>query len=330
MKNRNSLLDNSKGMLIFLVVLGHYLVAMRGTSAIITWLIVLIYGFHMPAFLLINGFLAKSVTIKKISKFLLLYIIFQLVFMGIAQLSGYSQEIYFHFLNPIFHLWYLISLSLYYGMVLVLQKMRFKINIYFLIGTILLAFISRLVGTSILKANSSWLPLIYFLQRHFVFLPFFVVGYLLQNQGSELIEKGRKLKFPYKIGGIFLWLILATIPFINLQAFEYLVYSFVQSAGFSNSMLTYCLMFIYQYILAALTIIMLFVLIPKKNEQLACWGRQSLVIYLGHPFVYFLLYMFKDSFIRIPSGIIIVISIILSLITCYALSVLSEKHRIKQ
>lgn len=62
-------LDNFKGILIFLVVLGHIVgVSKEGVENIVNY----IYSFHMPAFVFISGYFSKNPSIKKILNLFLL------------------------------------------------------------------------------------------------------------------------------------------------------------------------------------------------------------------------------------------------------------------
>ena len=54
---RNPLIDNAKGVWIFLVVLGHYLEAVGGWDNLYLGAILsIIYLFHMPAFVFFGGY----------------------------------------------------------------------------------------------------------------------------------------------------------------------------------------------------------------------------------------------------------------------------------
>lgn len=57
---RESYFDNAKFILIFLVVFGHFLQTFIADYAGVRVLYIYIYTFHMPAFVLISGFFAKS------------------------------------------------------------------------------------------------------------------------------------------------------------------------------------------------------------------------------------------------------------------------------
>lgn len=60
-KERNLKLDNAKGILITLVVIGHMLLPIQGTTRGVTNVFYMIYAFHMPAFVFISGLLAQRI-----------------------------------------------------------------------------------------------------------------------------------------------------------------------------------------------------------------------------------------------------------------------------
>lgn len=64
MKGRNLKLDNAKGILITLVVIGHMLLPIQGTTRGVTNFFYMIYTFHMPAFVFISGLLAQHIYIR--------------------------------------------------------------------------------------------------------------------------------------------------------------------------------------------------------------------------------------------------------------------------
>lgn len=61
MKERNLKLDNAKGILITLVMIGHMLLPIQGTTRGVTNFFYMIYAFHMPAFVFISGLLAQHI-----------------------------------------------------------------------------------------------------------------------------------------------------------------------------------------------------------------------------------------------------------------------------
>lgn len=60
-KERVHFFDNLKGILIFLVVFGHFALPVHSASDTLNALYGFIYIFHMPLFVFVSGFFAKSI-----------------------------------------------------------------------------------------------------------------------------------------------------------------------------------------------------------------------------------------------------------------------------
>ena len=81
-KVRKAYYDNAKFLLVFLVVLGHFIQSYIHDNKIIFTLYTTIYLFHMPAFILISGYFAKGFRrkgylMKMAKKLIGPYLIFQ-------------------------------------------------------------------------------------------------------------------------------------------------------------------------------------------------------------------------------------------------------------
>ncbi|MFR5117113.1 MAG: acyltransferase family protein, partial [Eubacterium sp.] len=80
-KERDYFFDNLKAVLIFLVVLGHFLLPIHGESVLVV-VKRLIYVFHMPLFVFVSGYFAKKIykngqyNFKKILYLIKAYIMF--------------------------------------------------------------------------------------------------------------------------------------------------------------------------------------------------------------------------------------------------------------
>ncbi len=85
---RSAYWDNLKAILIFLVVLGHYILPVNRSGRSLTSAYYWIYLFHMPAFVLTSGYFSKryirkgAPNVGKLLGFLLLYFIFILLLWG--------------------------------------------------------------------------------------------------------------------------------------------------------------------------------------------------------------------------------------------------------
>lgn len=88
--NRSSYIDNIKGILMLTVVFTHILLTYR---VIPFWggVINVVYSFHMPAFILISGYLSKRVDShrkKELDTLLWPFVIFQLLYFVYCKATG--------------------------------------------------------------------------------------------------------------------------------------------------------------------------------------------------------------------------------------------------
>ena len=126
MKERNLKLDNAKGILITLVVIGHMLLPIQGTTRGVTNFFYMIYAFHMPAFVFISGLLAQRIYTRvpkphfnwrRWCSTLWLYLLFQFI-LFFSEIPAYGRTTRFpDFLHTSGAPWYLLALLLWYLMI---------------------------------------------------------------------------------------------------------------------------------------------------------------------------------------------------------------------
>ncbi|STQ70194.1 acyltransferase family protein [Hafnia alvei] len=108
---RDAKLDNIRGFLIILVVLGHLIqvFTVRSNNAF-SYVYDIIYSFHMPLFIMICGLLFKpDGFIKRASYVFIIYLIFQcLMMLPFWFKNGITIE---NTTYPAFSMWFLLSLS---------------------------------------------------------------------------------------------------------------------------------------------------------------------------------------------------------------------------
>ena len=160
-KHRLYYMDNLKCLLIFLVVLTHFL--LERTQVELSTFVKLIYCFHMPVFVFISGFFSKSessTSHTKLIKLLIIYVLSNAVFTIMMGIAGTMQLV-----TPFFITWYLIALVVWRIMAKHLAKIKGILPI-----TIILAILCGFFPdvTNVLAIS-----------RIICFLPFFMAGYLL-------------------------------------------------------------------------------------------------------------------------------------------------------
>ena len=107
---RNPLIDNAKGVLIFLVVLGHYLEAVGGwDNPYLGAILSIIYLFHMPAFVFLTGVTAKKDRLgERIANLAIILVVFQFAYVVLEVSSDGEWPV--GLFQPFWILWFLLSL----------------------------------------------------------------------------------------------------------------------------------------------------------------------------------------------------------------------------
>ena len=281
-KERNAYFDNMKALLIFLVVLGHVLSNFAGDSPAGDWLYLVIFSFHMPAFLFVTGYFAKSDPKKVIGRLLILYLIFQVLqevidYVIMAVKDPEHAVFAFQLFFPMWTLWYLLAMILYNILLPVFDTGDHKKQI----RNILIAFgmgmvISCSVGTdNFLAAN-----------RVVTFLPFYLAGYYGKINGTvmDYLSTRKKILSTRNMGWKLLALAVAAAIMIVLWFTEDLwnhewffgTYSYVDTS-LTPWIKGLC------YLLAFLWIFVLLIFIPKRRlGYLTKIGSNTLGIYLFH------------------------------------------------
>ena len=273
-KKRDYLWDNIKAILIFLVVLGHVLELCDRQIYPSIFMDKFIYMFHMPAFIFVSGFLAKSyctngkVRSIKVINLMAYYLIFQIIFFAIRIVIDHQTN--FSILEPNRGLWYLLALIMYYLMIPVIEKL----SPILVIGLSII--FSLLVGVET-KNIDNFMGI----QRAIVFSPFFCIGYYLT---SEKIEKLRSINIIVRIvvsivitavSSVTLYLMndqLKLSLFYGKSNYQELKYTVLQ--GFSLRALV--------ILMASSLIFVLILILPSKKTFFSFIGKNSLQIFILH------------------------------------------------
>ncbi|MGL4346322.1 MAG: acyltransferase family protein [Cellulosilyticaceae bacterium] len=193
--SRNYLLDNLKGLLIFLVVFGHSLELIKEDHIVFSVFYIFIYLFHMPAFVFISGYFSKNLDKSRESAFgtfFVPFIIFNTLWNLLA--VGFTRDTsLFSFITPGWALWYLISMFIWRILLKDLIKIRFILPLSIVIG----------LGAGIFTEFDALLSM----SRTLVFLPFFLTGYFIKE------DRLYSLKRPHKLYAFFIILLSLAFSF---------------------------------------------------------------------------------------------------------------------
>ncbi|MBR7673544.1 acyltransferase family protein [Streptomyces daliensis] len=182
-KPRDPFFDNAKYLTILLVGIGHAWDPIRSDSRTAEALYFVLYTFHMPAFIVISGYLSRSFEGKPrqiqrlITGVLVPYVIFQVAYTFFMRWASDSPDREFHMQEPGFALWFLIALFLWRLTTPVWKNLRWPLPVALAIA----------VAASVTPTISSDLNLMRVCQ----FLPFFVLGLKLKPEHFELVKQRR-------------------------------------------------------------------------------------------------------------------------------------------
>ncbi len=184
LKTRNSKLDNLKGVLIVLVVMGH-LLELNMEYGINRLLYVIIYAFHMPAFVFASGYFANFSIKRVLKKLLYPYLLFQILYLLFARyVLGLDSTL--QFVTPYWHLWYLWAMVIWTAMIPLIRNGKLEKKVIMLMIAIFVAVVIGYVNT---------IGRILSLSRIGVFFPFFLCGYYLKdwNGIQNLLKKHKRI-----------------------------------------------------------------------------------------------------------------------------------------
>lgn len=194
-RKRNYRLDIFKGVLIFLVVFGHFLLPVKEREyALFNKLFFFIYSFHMPAFIFLSGYLyydswkRKGTKLKSVIPLIMLFLMMKIL-LHISDLLFYGdRNIIPDFLHESSTPWYISALIFFrlslYPLELFLKLNKKKltydaVTIYVTVLTVFFTFFSML--------NMNWQVRIddfLSLDRVVSFASYFYIGILYKKYSS--------------------------------------------------------------------------------------------------------------------------------------------------
>ena len=174
-KERDYFFDNLKAVLIFLVVLGHFLLPIHGRSFLVV-LKRLIYVFHMPLFVFVSGYFSKKIyrngqyNFKKILYLMKAYILFVIAIQAVYAICGFRSFKEINFFSQSGAPWYLFAMIVWYLLIPVIRECK---PVTVLTVNVILALVA-----GYFKEVGDFLCL----SRILVFGPFFFLGYYMDEE----------------------------------------------------------------------------------------------------------------------------------------------------
>ena len=284
-QDRNYLIDNSKGLLIFLVGLGHSLEFIRKDYEVARLLYVFIYEFHMPVFVFISGYLSKNVEKGRrnavrnfLTPFLLFNIIWNLItLIGPLFLRGEFTELpseqAFSFFTPGWALWYIFAMFLW--KILLPDLLKFK-NIFIL--SVIAGIFVKLSGEF-----GSYMAL----SRTITFAPFFLAGYYSSEEKLKRFRKFTRFNILNKVPSILILIIgvLIALIFVNYSNIaDEFFWADRSYSNFNIEIFTGILLYIAVYIIGFAFVYVFINLMPENQTFLSKIGKNTLSVYFLHTY----------------------------------------------
>ncbi|MYR93411.1 MULTISPECIES: acyltransferase family protein [unclassified Streptomyces] len=195
-KKRDPYFDNVKYLAIVLVAVAHAWEPVMDGSRATRALYMVVYTFHMPAFILISGYFSRTfdMSAPKVKRLItgvaVPYVLFETAYSLFKRYVDDSPDTSITLVDPLFLTWFLIALFIWRVTTPIWLTLRHPLPVALAIA--MLASISPDIGDDL------------DLQRVFQFLPFFVLGLLMRPEHFQLIRRRevRLLSLPLFAGAL--------------------------------------------------------------------------------------------------------------------------------
>lgn len=267
MNARNDQLDSAKGLLITMVVAGHWLEASNyWDDGLIRYVLTTIYAFHMPAFVFLAGMTSRPGKLRyRVAVLTSLLLAFQCLYAFYLPLTDSNKQ--FEWADPFWILWFLCAMVWW---LLALSMARHYPRLA-LAGSVIIALFSGAVPAV------EYVPA---LDRALYFLPWFIAGY---TYGQSSLERAAGTSVGVTVALLVSSLSLATALWLAQTGPGWLY----GSHGFAVLEVTVLHGILMRALLMSIALIMLwtlFAIVGRLGNVLSIAGKRSLAIYLLHGF----------------------------------------------
>ncbi|MEU0388162.1 acyltransferase family protein [Streptomyces chartreusis] len=178
---RDAFFDNAKYLAIVLVAIGHAWEPLRDGSRTVSALYMVVYAFHMPAFIVISGYFSRSFDAsprrirRLVTGLAVPYVVFETAYTLFTRWTDQEPDRPVSLLDPLYLTWFLAALFIWRLTTPVWRRVRWPLPVALVIA--MLATLSSSVGNDL------------DLQRTLQFLPYFVLGLLLKPEHFRLVRR---------------------------------------------------------------------------------------------------------------------------------------------
>ena len=283
-KRRVPLWDNARWIAITLMVMGHAILKLIHGSDVAYEAYLFIYAFHVPLFVAVSGYFARSgppgtrQLHRLITDVVFPYVVFETIWTLVRWLLG--GEFNLDYSSASWTLWFLIALLVWRLMLPFMVLLRYPLLVSILIS-IGAGYITSIDGT-------------FALSRTLGLLPFFVFGWKLRQWKltARWLELGVGEVWRWRVGALTLFSALLGVITLNIDALrtlqirQFLLYSQAYPTFGYDQLWAGGIRL--GLILLAFALIMAFLLlVPRRTTWFTAFGSATMYIYMLHSFVLF-------------------------------------------
>jgi fucose 4-O-acetylase-like acetyltransferase len=180
-KQRDAFFDNAKYLAIVLVAMGHAWEPLRDGSRAVSALYMLVYAFHMPAFIVVAGYFSRGfdATPHKLRRLVtgvvVPYVVFETAYTLFTRWTDGEPDRPISLLEPLYLTWFLAALFIWRLTTPVWRSVRWPLPLALAVA--MLATVTPSIGEDL------------DLQRTLQFLPYFVLGLCLRPEHFRLVRR---------------------------------------------------------------------------------------------------------------------------------------------
>ncbi|MFJ6184500.1 acyltransferase family protein [Streptomyces sp. NPDC092295] len=178
---RDPFFDNAKYLAIVLVAVAHFWEPVMDGSRATRALYLVVYAFHMPAFILISGYFSRSFTAsphqirRLVTGVAVPYVVFEVAYSLFKRYTDDSPDLPISLLDPWYLTWFLAALFVWRLTTPLWRALRHPMTVA--LGVASLASLTPGIGEDL------------GLQRVLQFAPYFVLGLLLRPEHFQLVRR---------------------------------------------------------------------------------------------------------------------------------------------
>jgi fucose 4-O-acetylase-like acetyltransferase len=233
-----------------------------------------IFTFHMPLFVLVTGYFAKSNLFGEPGRKIMLqiamqYVIFQTIYLAMDALLFHVHNTHYSYFAPYLLLWFLASHIFWRLMLIMLHRLT---PLQQVITAVLLGV---LVGY--LPVDGVWLSI----SRTFVFFPFFIIGYHFSYARLQVLFT-HKIKIVALTASalLFIWIAIGGLNISPGWLYGNMTYSQLGQIKWYTGIFRMML-----YLLQALAAAGFLSFVPWRKSSITDMGRRTLYVFLLHGFI---------------------------------------------